>query len=82
MAKVDILIFDEPTRGIDVGAKSEIYQLIEDLAREGRSIIVVSSDLPEILRLADRVLVIRRGEVAGILDRSEIDEAAIMRIAV
>jgi ribose transport system ATP-binding protein len=82
MAKVDILIFDEPTRGIDVGAKSEIYQLIENLAAEGRAVIVVSSDLPEILRLADRVLVIRRGEVAGLLDRAGLDEESVMRIAV
>jgi ribose transport system ATP-binding protein len=82
MAKADILIFDEPTRGIDVGAKSEIYQLIEALAAEGRGIIVVSSDLPEILRLSDRVLVIRRGEVAGTLEGDQITEESIMRIAV
>ena len=82
MAKVDVLIFDEPTRGIDVGAKAEIYHLIEDLAREGRSIIVVSSDLPEILRLSDRVLVIRRGEAAGIVARADLSEAAVMRLAV
>ena len=60
-----ILLFDEPTRGIDVGAKAEIYDLIEALAAEGRSIIVVSSELPEILRLADRVLVMREGRIAG-----------------
>jgi ribose transport system ATP-binding protein len=82
MAKSDILIFDEPTRGIDVGAKSEIYQLIEALAAEGRGIIVVSSDLAEILRLSDRVLVVRRGEVAGTLAGNEITEESIMRIAV
>ena len=82
MAKSDILIFDEPTRGIDVGAKSEIYQLIEALAAEGRAVIVVSSDLPEILRLSDRVLVIRRGEVSGILAGPAINEESIMRIAV
>ena len=82
MAKSDILIFDEPTRGIDVGAKSEIYQLIEALAAEGRGIIVVSSDLPEILRLSDRVLVVRCGEVAGLLAGTAINEESIMRIAV
>jgi len=82
MAKADVLIFDEPTRGIDVGAKSEIYQLIEALAAEGRAIIVVSSELPEILRLADRVIVMRRGQAAGLLGREDLSEAAVMRIAV
>ena len=82
MAKSAILIFDEPTRGIDVGAKNEIYQLIENLAREGRAIIVVSSELPEILRLADRVLVVRRGAIAGIVPRGVLSEAAVMRMAV
>ena len=73
---------DEPSRGIDVGAKNEIYQLIENLAREGRAIIVVSSELPEILRLADRVLVVRRGAIAGIVPRGVLSEAAVMRMAV
>ncbi len=82
MADAQILIFDEPTRGIDVGAKGEIYRLIESLAEEGRSIIVVSSELPEILRLADRVLVMRRGAAEGILQRSELSEQAIMHLAV
>ena len=82
MAKSDILIFDEPTRGIDVGAKNEIYQLIENLAREGRAVIVVSSDLPELLRLADRALVIRRGGLAGILERAALTEESVMRMAV
>ena len=82
MAQAQILIFDEPTRGIDVGAKSEIYRLIEGLAAEGRSIIVVSSELPEILRVADRVLVMRRGEATAVLDRSELSEETIMRYAV
>jgi ribose transport system ATP-binding protein len=82
MAEAQILIFDEPTRGIDVGAKSEIYRLIEDLAAEGRSIIVVSSELPEILRVADRVLVMRRGEATAMLDRKDLSEETIMRHAV
>src|SRR5271154_3870707 len=60
-----ILLFDEPTRGIDIGAKAEIYGLIEKLAAEGKSIIVVSSELPEIIRLADRVLVMRQGRIAA-----------------
>ena len=74
-----ILLFDEPTRGIDVGAKAEIYALIERLAAEGRSMIVVSSELPEILRVADRVLVMREGRIAGVLERDGLSEEAIVR---
>ncbi|ALN75174.1 sugar ABC transporter ATP-binding protein [Aureimonas sp. AU20] len=77
-----ILLFDEPTRGIDVGAKAEIYALIERLAAEGRSMIVVSSELPEILRVSDRVLVMREGRIAGILDRKDVSEEAIVALAV
>ena len=75
-----ILLFDEPTRGIDVGAKAEIYALIERLAAEGRSMIVVSSELPEILRVADRVLVMREGRIAGVLERGSLSEEAIVRL--
>src|SRR4051794_5292651 len=77
-----ILLFDEPTRGIDVGAKAEIYALIERLASEGRSMIVVSSELPEILRVADRVLVMREGRIAGVLERGGLSEEAIVALAV
>ncbi|WP_132412247.1 sugar ABC transporter ATP-binding protein [Neorhizobium sp. S3-V5DH] len=77
-AKSQILLFDEPTRGIDVGAKSEIYHLIEDLAREGHSIIVVSSELPEVIRLSDRVLVMREGQIAADIPRDELTESAIV----
>ncbi len=82
MAKSEILIFDEPTRGIDVGAKSEIYRLIDRLAEGGCAIIVVSSELPEIIRLADNVLVMRRGAAEAILPRSEISEQTILNYAV
>jgi ribose transport system ATP-binding protein len=82
MAEAEVLIFDEPTRGIDVGAKAEIYRLIENLAEQGRSIIVVSSELPEILRVSDRVLVMRRGAAEGELSRAEATEEGIMRLAV
>jgi ribose transport system ATP-binding protein len=82
MAEADVLIFDEPTRGIDVGAKAEIYRLIEGLAEQGRSIIVVSSELPEILRVSDRVLVMRRGVAEGVLAREDATEESIMRLAV
>jgi ribose transport system ATP-binding protein len=82
MAGSDILVFDEPTRGIDVGAKGEIYKLIDSLAAAGRSIIVVSSELPEILRLADNVIVMRSGAMAGKLKRSELTEGAVMSLAI
>jgi ribose transport system ATP-binding protein len=82
MAGSDILLFDEPTRGIDVGAKGEIYRLIDSLAAAGRSIIVVSSELPEILRLSDTVIVMRSGGMAGRLSRNEFSEGAIMSLAI
>jgi ribose transport system ATP-binding protein len=63
----DVLIFDEPTRGIDIGAKSEIYALLEDLAAQGRAIIVISSELPEVMRLSHRIAVMCEGRLTGIL---------------
>ncbi|RUW59244.1 sugar ABC transporter ATP-binding protein [Mesorhizobium sp. M7A.F.Ca.US.008.03.1.1] len=77
-----ILLFDEPTRGIDVGAKAEIYHLIEELAAEGHAVIVVSSELPEVIRLADRVLVMRDGSIAAELHRDDISEQAIAAHAI
>ena len=77
-----ILLFDEPTRGIDVGAKAEIYHLIEELAAEGHCVIVVSSELPEVIRLADRVLVMRDGTVAAELGRENLSEQAIAAHAI
>jgi ribose transport system ATP-binding protein len=67
-ADTEILIFDEPTRGIDVGAKSEIYRLLNDLARQGKSIIMISSELPEILRMSHRIIVMCEGRITGELD--------------
>lgn len=81
-ADIDLMIFDEPTRGIDVGAKQEIYSLIETLAHAGKSIIVVSSELPEILRLADRVLVMRAGQIGAELRRDELTEEVILYHAI
>ncbi len=69
--KIRVLLLDEPTRGIDIGAKSEIYQIIFRLAREGTGIVVVSSDLPEVLGLADRIAVMREGAISAIFDRAE-----------
>ena len=77
----DILIFDEPTRGIDVGAKSEIYTLMNDLAKRGKSIIMISSELVEVLRMSDRVLVMCEGRKTGELDISEASQEKIMQLA-
>ena len=66
-----MLLLDEPTRGIDIGAKSEIYQIIFRLAREGAGIVVVSSDLPEVLGLADRVAVMREGCLSAVFSRAD-----------
>lgn len=77
-ADVDVLILDEPTHGIDVGAKEEIYQLIEQLADEGKSIILISSDLPELVRLASRALVLREGDYVGELEGPYLTEHNIL----
>ncbi len=76
-----VLIFDEPTRGIDVGAKSEIYKLMNQLAAQGKAIIMISSELPELLRMSDRILVMSEGRAAGELDISEATQTAIMHYA-
>ncbi len=77
----DVLIFDEPTRGIDVGAKSEIYTLMNELVRQGKSIIMISSELPEILRMSDRILVMSEGRVTGELSIEEASQEKIMEYA-
>ncbi len=79
--KVDLLLFDEPTRGIDVGAKSEIYEITYKLAEEGTGIIVVSSDLPEVLGISDRIIVMREGKISGELSRDEASPAAVLKLA-
>ncbi|MDH7602057.1 MAG: sugar ABC transporter ATP-binding protein [Armatimonadota bacterium] len=76
-----VLIFDEPTRGIDVGAKTEIYQLMNRLAEQGVAIIMISSELPEILGMSDRILVMHEGEIAGELSREEATQEKIMFLA-
>jgi ribose transport system ATP-binding protein len=80
-ADASILIFDEPTRGIDVGAKSEIYRLLNTLARGGKSIIMISSELPEVLRMSHRVLVMCEGRITGELKAGEATQEAIMHYA-
>ncbi|ACI56676.1 ABC transporter related [Rhizobium leguminosarum bv. trifolii WSM2304] len=77
----DIIIIDEPTRGIDVGTKQQIYHFISALARDGRSIIIVSSEMPEVIGLCTRVVVMREGHIVGVLEGDEISEQEIMRYA-
>ena len=80
-ADTEILIFDEPTRGIDVGAKSEIYHLLNDLAQQGKSIIMISSELPEILRMSHRIVVMCEGRITGELSSADATQEEIMRYA-
>ena len=77
----DILIFDEPTRGIDVGAKNEIYKLMNKLAADGKAIIMISSEMTEILRMSDRIVVMCEGRKTGELDISEATQENIMNMA-
>ncbi|TNB49725.1 sugar ABC transporter ATP-binding protein [Martelella lutilitoris] len=82
--KPKVIILDEPTRGVDVGAKSEIYRLIDELARQGLAVVMISSELPEIINVADRVIVMREGEIAGEVtsaDGAAIEQEAIMRLS-
>jgi ABC-type sugar transport system ATPase subunit len=76
-----VLIFDEPTRGIDVGAKVEVYQLMNDLARRGVAMIMISSELPEILAMSDRIIVMHEGRITGRFRRGEATQEEIMRCA-
>jgi putative multiple sugar transport system ATP-binding protein len=81
MADPDIFIVDEPTRGIDIGAKSEIYGILNDLARQGKSVIMISSELPEALGMADRIYVMNEGKIKGMLMRNEATQEKIMHMA-
>ena len=76
-----LLILDEPTRGIDVGAKAEVHHMIGDLAAEGIAIIMISSDLPEVLAMSDRILVMREGRQMAIFDRAEATQEVILTAA-
>ncbi len=77
-----VFIFDEPTRGIDVGARSAIYELIQQFARQGAAVIAVSSELPEVMGISNRILVLSSGHLAGTLERSDFTESSIMKLAV
>jgi ABC-type sugar transport system ATPase subunit len=81
LTEPDILILDEPTRGIDIGAKAEVYAIISRLAREGKAIILVSSELSEILALSDRILVLRAGTIAAELDPRQTTQEEILKWA-
>jgi L-arabinose transport system ATP-binding protein len=78
---IKVLLLDEPTRGIDVGAKSEIYTIMQNLAREGVCVIMVSSELPEVLGVSDRIAVMRQGRIAAVLDRAEANEETLLKLA-
>ena len=77
-----LIIFDEPTRGIDVGAKAEIYKLMRKLADKGVAILMISSDMEEVLGISDRIAVMHEGKITGILDREKFSEENIMNLAV
>uniref|UniRef100_UPI00266D91F3 ATP-binding cassette domain-containing protein n=1 Tax=Brachyspira aalborgi TaxID=29522 RepID=UPI00266D91F3 len=82
LSNPDVLILDEPTRGIDVGAKYEIYSVINDLVKMGKAVIIISSELPEIIGMSDRVYVLNEGKIVGELQKEEIDQVNIMKCIV
>ena len=79
--KPDILILDEPTRGIDVGSKAEIYEIMNDLVEQGVSIIMISSELPELLNMSDRIIIMREGVITGEMSADEVSEEVVMKFA-
>jgi len=85
LTKPEVLLLDDPTRGIDVGAKYEIYKLIIDIAKEGKGVIIVSSEMPELLGLCDRILIMSNGRIGGIVDvinnPEEANQENLMRMA-
>jgi ABC-type sugar transport system ATPase subunit len=81
LADSQMLILDEPTRGIDVGARAEIYRLLGRFAAQGKAVLIISSELPELLGVADRLLVMRRGRLVGELAASEATQEAVMELA-
>ncbi|TFG57815.1 MAG: sugar ABC transporter ATP-binding protein, partial [Spirochaetales bacterium] len=77
----DILIFDEPTRGIDVGAKQEIYNLMHELTKQGKSIIMISSEMRELIGMSDRIIIMNDGHINGVLNRQDFSQEKILEIA-
>jgi ABC-type sugar transport system ATPase subunit len=82
LSEPDVLILDEPTRGIDVGAKAEVYHFINELVKQGKAVLMISSEMTEILGLSDRAYVMHEGAVNAVFDRGEMSEEAIMFAAV
>ena len=80
-ANPKLLILDEPTRGIDVATKAEVHHIINELTKSGMAVILISSDLPEVLAMSDRILVMREGKQMGLFDKSEINEKSIISAA-
>ena len=76
-----VIILDEPTQGVDVGSKSEIHSIMVDLAEQGKAILMISSELPEILGMSDRIAVMHSGSIAGVLERSEATQPKILSLA-
>lgn len=81
LCRIQNILFDEPTRGIDVGAKSEMYKIINMLVSEGNAVVVISSELPEILGVCDRIAVFHEGRLTGTLDRAQATQESIMHYA-
>ena len=82
MTEADVLILDEPTRGIDVGAKYEIYELMVELARAGKGIIMISSETPEFVGMCDRAIILYKGRVTGELSREELSQKSVVKLSV
>jgi ABC-type sugar transport system ATPase subunit len=78
LTEPNVMILDEPTRGIDVGAKAEIYKLIGKMVNQGKAVIVISSELPEIMGISDRIIVVRNGEIAANIERENFDTVTLM----
>ena len=80
--KPDVLILNEPTRGIDVGAKAEIYKILDNLVSEGKCVIIITSEMPELLAMSDRIMVMFEGKVSGFLDRTEATQEKVVQYAI
>jgi ribose transport system ATP-binding protein len=81
-ADAKLIVFDEPTRGIDIGSKEEIYRSMVDLARQGKYVLMVSSDMPELIAMCDRIVVMKKGRVAAVLGKEEISEENILTYSI
>ena len=78
----DVLILNEPTRGIDVGAKAEIYKILDDLVSEGKCVIIITSEMPELLAMSDRIMVMFEGKISGVLDAKDADQETVVKYAI